>query len=144
MLKQKHNARDGIAESSGDIRSESEFNDRDSNPLDRMIAPHTAASQHTNQQIASKPRVNTLVSGGSSSNHPKEYYDTFGAGEINFSEDAASNYLPGGQGGGAAFYGDSSLNNRLVTNKAKGGEFNKANKSAMRVPNSQSSLGKKS
>ena len=43
------------------------------------------------QQLAvPKSRGNTLKSGGSSSHHPKEYYDTFGAGEINFSEDGAS------------------------------------------------------
>ena len=46
MMKADNN---NIAESSGELRSESEFNDRDSNPLDRMLMPANARGSHLNQ-----------------------------------------------------------------------------------------------
>ena len=48
ILKQKPAARDNIVESSGDLRSESEFNDRDSNPLDRMMIPTNSGAFQQN------------------------------------------------------------------------------------------------
>ena len=78
----------------------------------------------------------------SNSSQPKEYYDTFGAGEIDFSEDNVSpnNDNRHHQGNQGAFYGDSSLNQRMSKQRST---QNASKTEVMRMANMQSSDKKK-